>query len=71
MKVIGIEFRKFRKIEIRFVKLRNSEHLNIQRFELILQIVEIEKSSGCNPLNRQKSNKTWEMSRVDKGKQWE
>ena len=70
MKVIGIEFGKSRKIEIRFVKPRNSEHLNIQRLQPILHIAEIDKSSGWNPLNRQKSNKT-EMSRVDKGKQWE
>lgn len=66
-----VKFRNSRKIEIRFVKLRNSEHLNIQRLQLILQIVEIEKSNGCHPFNRQESNKAWEMSRVDKGKQWD
>ena len=55
MNFIGIEFRKSRKIKIRFVKLRNSQHLNIQRLQLILHILEIDKSTGWNPLNSQQN----------------
>ena len=75
---LALEFQGVQKvlIEIRFEK--RWEILNIWRSKdfnsfstLKLLSTEIDKSSECNPLNRQKPHKTWEMNRIDKWKQWE